>query len=436
MTLRTLRETFSVGRSPLAEWVFRALFGRTSANGGQRSTTVRATIATLAACLLMAQASAPSPVDLLARGRASYDAGKYDDAIKDLSAAADAMASPAQMQAYVDRGKFEALPQFETAVIYLAMSYAKLGRDADARDQIQRLLAAEAIAPTYATLPLDADVAGFEDLVHRLSPETKLASNAAAAAPGVASPAAGQAKAPAPTQTAEQAKVPAPTSPAPAPPPTPTQTAAAAPAQPAPATSLTPEQQRELDQRIADARAAAEKEAEQKIAAEKAEIEKNMEQQIAAARAAADAQVAAERAAIEKQAEQQIAAIRAAASKEVAQATVPTIRRAEGMALAGDVTDANAMYERLLATPNAPRELVAAVATGFYRTGDYADALRAFEKLGTFARGEEDLRYYRAVSLFETGHYAEAKKELECALPFIEITADVNRYREKIEQMP
>jgi hypothetical protein len=52
-----------------------------------------------------------------------------------------------------------------------------------------------------------------------------------------------------------------------------------------------------------------------------------------------------------------------------------------------------------------------------------------------FHRGEEDLRYYNAVSLFETAHYEEAKKELACALPFLEATGSVERYREKIEQM-
>ena len=353
---------------------------------------VRAPIAVLAGCLFMAQAASVSPDDLLARGRASYDAGRYADAVKDLSAAADAIVTPAQMQQYVSGGKFEELPKFETAVIYLAMSYAKLGRDADAREQIQRLVAAETIAPTYASLSLDADVAGFEDLVKRLSPATMLAWKGGAGVPPAAEPA----RVPAPTQ-------------------------AAAPTQ----TTLTPDQQRELDQRIANARAEFEKEAEQRIAAARAEIERQ-----------ADQRIAAERIAIERETEQQIAAIRAAAAQEVAHTTVATVRRAEGMALAGDVEDANAMYARLLKTPNPPRELIASVATGFYRTADYTGALRAFQRLGTFARGEEDLRYYKAVALYETGSYAEAKKELECALPFIELTDEVNRYREKIEQMP
>ena len=54
-------------------------------------------------------------------------------------------------------------------------------------------------------------------------------------------------------------------------------------------------------------------------------------------------------------------------------------------------------------------------------------------KFGTFAKGEEDLRYYNAVVLYETGQYVDAQKELACALPFIQLTDDVARYRTKIE---
>jgi tetratricopeptide (TPR) repeat protein len=355
---------------------------------------VRAPIALVAGCLLMAQAASVSPDDLIARGRASYDAGRYADAVKDLSAAADAIVTPQQMQQYVSGGKFDALPKFETALIYLAMSYAKLGRDGDAREQIQRLVAAETIAPAYATLAIPE---GFEDLVRRVSPSTAL-----------------------PMHTTAPLQVAQPVQPA-------QQIQPAQPAQqiqPAQPTSLTADQQRELEQRIAAARAEFEKELDQKIAAMKADMEREAERRIAA-----------ERAAVERQTQEQIAAIRAAGAQATTKAAVPTVRRAEGMAIAGDLEDANAMYARLLSTPNPSRDLIAAVATGFYRTGDFPGALRAFDRLGTFARGEEDLRYYKAVALYETGRYAESKKELECALPFIERTDEVDRYREKIEQV-
>ena len=358
----------------------------------------------------MAQTPNVSPDDALARGRSNYQAGHFSEATTDLRAAADALLSSQQMQTYVNSGTFEALPKFETALVYLTLSYSKLGRDADAREQIQRLVVAEGIKPTYATLPLGSDVAEFESVVRRLSPAAPLAGNASLN-----------------TRIAA----------APQPPPQPAPQTAPQPMQ---QTTLTPEQVRELESRIAAARLAAEREAEERIIAERAAIQKEMEQRIAVERAAAEKaaaeRIAAERAAIEKRTLEQIAEIRAAAAQEVSRATVTTIRRAEGMALAGDIAEANAMYRRLMNTPDANRDLIAAVATGFYRTGDYADALRAFQRLGTFARGEEDLRYYKAVALFEAGRYTEAKKELECALPFIQMTDEINRYREKIEQMP
>ena len=59
--------------------------------------------------------------------------------------------------------------------------------------------------------------------------------------------------------------------------------------------------------------------------------------------------------------------------------------------------------------------------------------MQGFRKFGTFAKGEEDLRYYHAVALYETGEYVAAQKELACALPFIQVTDDVSRYRVKIE---
>ena len=109
---------------------------------------------------------------------------------------------------------------------------------------------------------------------------------------------------------------------------------------------------------------------------------------------------------------------------------------ANPLAANGQRDQARRVYLALLKTANVSRATIAASAQGLYRLGDYADAVEAFRNLGTFSRGEEDLRYYNAVSLFETGRYADAKKELACALPYIQITSDVARYRDKIEQMP
>jgi len=142
--------------------------------------------------------------------------------------------------------------------------------------------------------------------------------------------------------------------------------------------------------------------------------------------------VAEERAAAEKAAQERIAA----AEAEQRRAVLVGLRQAETFAASNDLARANAIYNGIVSSPNSSREAIAAAATGLYRTGDFPGAVRAFRRLGTFAKGEEDLRYYNAVALYETGQYDEAKKELSCALPFIQQTSDVTRYRAKIENTP
>lgn len=108
------------------------------------------------------------------------------------------------------------------------------------------------------------------------------------------------------------------------------------------------------------------------------------------------------------------------------------LRQAEALADEGELREADEIYARLAA--GEPREIVAAAAVGLYRTGAYRDAVQAFRRLGTLGRGEEDLHYYFAVSLYESGEYEAARHELMCALPYIELTDEVARYRIKIEQ--
>lgn len=113
----------------------------------------------------------------------------------------------------------------------------------------------------------------------------------------------------------------------------------------------------------------------------------------------------------------------------------PTLEQAVSLSANGQPEQARRVYLALLNMGNVSRATIAASAQGLYRLGAYADAVEAFRNLGIFSRGEEDLRYYNAVSLFESGHYADAKKELACALPYIQITPEVSRYRDKIETM-
>jgi len=69
-----------------------------------------------------------------------------------------------------------------------------------------------------------------------------------------------------------------------------------------------------------------------------------------------------------------------------------------------------------------------------YRIGAFADAVEAFRNLGTFNRGEEDLAT-TTPSRCRDRPYDDAKKELACALPYVQITSDVARYRDKIQKM-
>src|SRR5258708_6237652 len=342
-------------------------------------------LALLSIFLLTAQT--PAPDELLQRGRDSFRTAHYEDAIKDLTAAADGFLSPAQVQTYVTTGQLPSLDRFETAVVYLAMAYSKMGKDTDAAEQIRRLNAAEAIAPTYASLTFPPDVADFEIVAHRVAPSTAIPANPSMTA--------------APTQLAQAPPLP------PAPQPATPDAIAAAQRQAdqrvAAARALA---QQDADQRIAAERAAIEKAADEKIAAEREAIRKEADRVIAEARAAAEREmqekiaaeriasqkmvadrIASERAALERETQQRIAADRAAAQQQLETNPFTILRRAEALASSGQVDEARTMYLKLLNAPDASRDAVAAAATGLYRTGDYSDALRALQKLGTFLRG-------------------------------------------------
>ncbi|MFL6246180.1 MAG: hypothetical protein ACJ74H_09165 [Thermoanaerobaculia bacterium] len=362
----------------------------------------------------------------LERGKEHFRAGRYVDAIEDLRAAAAAALTPEARQAYVATGKIETLPELEESLVYLALTYDRIGREAEARDAVTRLLNAERISPTYAKLPLSSDAAGFEALAARLVPSIPLARNEklAAAPPGiVVQPTLAQ-------QRAEMVKLI-------------DERVAAARA----------EIEKSANARIAEERAAAQKMADERVAAETAAARKAAEEKIAserdAARAAAmksaDEKIAAMRLEVEKEAEEKIARERtaiqklseeriAAAEAERRRALLLSLRQAETFAIAGQLEDANRIYSALAQSPTSTREAIAAAAAGLYRTGGFAEAVRAFTRLGKFAVGEDDLRYYYAVSLYEIGKYDEAKTELAAALPNLQRTEDVERYRAKIEQ--
>lgn len=434
-----------------------------------------------------------TPESLLARGQEAFRKGDYTSAAVDLQAAAQGFLSPDQMQAYVNTGRFERLQPFETALVWLALAQFRLGREDDARETILRLVSAERIAPTYATLPLSSEAAEFETVVAALVPSARLPRNEqlAAADPNRPLP-------PVRPTTEEKVAV--------------RKTLAQERAERQAAIDAFIAQERERIQREADARIAAEKAAAEKAAAERiaaaqreadqrvaevqaranervtevqattqerltaaqtearkrvAAAEAEAQRRVQAAEAEAQKKIAAAEAEarqrmataeqeaqkqadariaeIEKQTQERIAQERAAsqqaATARLAEAEasarrvyLTSLRQAEAFANNGLLDDANTIYRRLANSENVPREVIAEAAAGLYRTGAFRDAVEAFRRMGAFARGEEDLRYYHAVALYEIGDYEAAKKELACALPFIQITDDVTRYRLKIEQ--
>jgi len=108
------------------------------------------------------------------------------------------------------------------------------------------------------------------------------------------------------------------------------------------------------------------------------------------------------------------------------------LRAADAAAEAGRLDDALQKYASLVQEPATSRSLLMDAAIGLYRLGAYSEAVEAFRRIGEFARGDEDLRYYFAVSLWETAAFAEARLQLACALPSIQETEEVVRYRERI----
>jgi hypothetical protein len=97
-----------------------------------------------------------------------------------------------------------------------------------------------------------------------------------------------------------------------------------------------------------------------------------------------------------------------------------------------NIREAARIYKIVLEDPNLTHSQLLRIGEGAYRARDFVDSARALERSG-FRSGDEAYRYYYAVALFETGDYAAAKRELAAALPYVELTREVARYRTKIE---
>jgi tetratricopeptide (TPR) repeat protein len=271
-----------------------------------------------------------SPEARLDSGVIAFRAKDYASAEPELSAAA------LELQARLAPGS-SSTSTYERALVYLALTQFRLGREDDARQTILRLAAAEKVDPVYASLALGDDTTDFDALVTALAPEAGLTSRSVAAAS-------------ASNATDDGSVALPPVLPAPAPVPEPIRSVV----------------------------------------------------------------------------------VPAATSADLSHFTA--LRQAVALADAGQTMEAIRIWESLVDARDVAREVLIEAAIGLYRIGAYRQAVGAFDRLGTLGRGEEDLRYYHAVVLYETGNYEQARRELACALPFIQVTDEVERYRLKINQ--
>lgn len=99
---------------------------------------------------------------------------------------------------------------------------------------------------------------------------------------------------------------------------------------------------------------------------------------------------------------------------------------------AGDLAGARAGYNAKLESAQLSHSDLLKIGEGLYRARDFRGTVRALTRAGALGKGEEPYHYYLAVALYESGQYGAAKRELAAALPFIELTPDVERYRAKI----
>jgi hypothetical protein len=326
---------------------------------------------------------------LLRRGVASYDATRYPDAAKQLRIAAF--------------GMVDAIEHYQLAQMYLTLTYDKLGLTDRAREAAHRVTVAERVERKYAAVSAPQPVrVAFEVLAARLLSPSELAILRSGPAPPPAP--VPQTTAPRPVQVTVAQQ----TSAAPA------QTVTRPPApKPQPVQQpviATPAPQKTMPENAAPQMTTATKPVVKPTPAPVTATTGRGGPVVEPVRPVAPAP-------------------RPLTANEINTRLATAERALNGANLAA----ARASYRELLAAPGLDHDVLIRVAEGLYRARDFAAALNAFSRIGTLRRGEEPYRYYMAVAAYETGDYGRAKNELAAALPYIEITPDVARYRTRIE---
>jgi tetratricopeptide (TPR) repeat protein len=381
---------------------------------------------------------------LLRRGVASYEASRYPDAAKQLRIAAF--------------GLVDTIDQYQLAQIYLTLTFEKLGQHDKARDAAHRVISAERVERKYAGLTVPAAVrTAFEAAASRLlnpvdvkmlregtTPPRQVpepaASPRASAVTAPTTPVQGTAAAapPATTQTANQR--PASWSPQEtAPPP---RTAAPAPqtnksaartttVENVPQQSITPVPPPQTSGTQAIPPKPAPKPA--TTAKPPLPTAPSTSRPSQSAPAKAIGSEADGRGGPLESARPPAPSAAPAPRTLTASAAGTRLAAAERALNSSNLNEARRSYRELLGAPGLDHDTLIRIAEGLYRARDFAGSLNAFNRLGTLRRGEEPYQYYIAVAAYETGDSSRAKKALAAALPYIEITPDVARYRGRIE---
>ena len=340
---------------------------------------------------------------MLRKGIVAHDAGRFD-----------AATSPLRVAAF---GLVDSVEHYQTAHIYLALTYDRLGNAEQARDSARRVVAAERIEAKYGSLNLPADTrANFQALARRALTEADQAILGRSARNVTATTAQ-------PQQTPPRTEQPRNTPPQTTPPTT--QATQPAPVQTRPAqTETVPTQPVQQPQISSNSQTTTTTTTPPPVVNKPAEVKPAPPKP---APAATTPTTTNNTTAITTPPKPQPAPVKPPVN------VASRIAAAEQALTQSRLADARAIYRELLDANNLQRADILRVAEGFYRARDFAHALRAFEKLGALRREEQPYRYYIAVALYETAQYARAKEELAAVLPFIEETPDVSRYRVKIE---
>ena len=348
-------------------------------------------LAALAACVPVFAATATDfYLELLRRGVAEVEAGRNESAL-----------TPLRLAAF---GLIDSIEHYQTAQVYLVVALDGLDQTEEARQAAQRILSAERIERKFASLRFpDAIRSAFTTSARKLLPPSDVAL--------LTTP---------PMKTASVQQPP--------------QTSAKLP-------------QTDASKGAGSSSRGAKPVAKEPVAKQVPPVEKPAEKPVEKPAASAPIEKPAVSTPVEKTVEKPAAT--APAPKPVVPAPKPApaqtksappaidvparLAAGERALLSASLVEARNLYRELLEAGNHDHPTWIRVAEGLYRSRDFTGALAAFQHVGALRPGEEAYRYYVAVAAYETGQFDRARRELAEALPYIEITPDVERYRVKIE---